>query len=306
MEAEHVMKLLRSLDSIDKDYRVFSDGDSVFIPLKEGSEGLPGIRAVDIEGKPSRVRSLPSGTHGAFDMIGHVAITKMRNRARAEQLAAWLMQRNGIIKSVYLDEGVTGEYRTRRLSLIAGEDRPETEYKENGCSFIMDVRLVYFSPRLATERMLVAKSVSDEEKILDMFAGLGPFSINIARIREAVITAVDSNPYAISYMKRSLAMNRLKGKITPILGDAGSEIKKMGMFNRIIMNLPHNAFQYLPVAIGHLSPGGVLNYYEILDQESLETRMEQFRDMGFQLISKRVVHGYSPRESMFSLWLKMP
>lgn len=299
------MKLLRGRDCVDSSHRVFSEGSDVFIPLKEDAAGLPGIREVDISGKPSHVRHLPSGTHGAFDMIGHVAITKIRNRKRAEQLAQWLMETNTTIKSVYLDEGVAGEYRTRKLSLIAGQDLPETEYRENGCSFILDVRLVYFSPRLATERMLVAKSVSSGEKILDMFAGIGPFSINIARIREAAVTAVDSNPHAVSYMKRSIARNRLNGTIDPVLGDSGTEINRMGQFSRIIMNLPHSAFSYVQVAKEHLAPGGILNYYEILDQDTLELRMEGFRDMGFKLVSKRVVHGYSPRESMYSLWLEL-
>ncbi len=290
---------------MDTSQRVFSDDTNVFIPLKPEAPGIPGLSEVDIPGRPSQARHLPSGTHGAFDLIGHVAITKIRNRNRAEQLAAWIMENNTTIKSVYLDEGITGEFRTRKLSLLAGQDLPETDYRENGCSFTLNVKLVYFSPRLATERMLVAKSVSSGENILDMFAGIGPFSINIARIREVSITAVDSNPYAASYLKRSVAMNRLKGTIIPVLGDSGSEVRRMGMFSRIIMNLPHSAFSYVQAAKEHLAPGGILNYYEILDNDTLEQRMESFRDLGFKMISKRVVHGYSPRESMYSLWLEL-
>lgn len=303
-DAQKVLQDLRRRKMVDNSLSVFSRYDSVLIPLVADAVFEWEYRTEEIEGQPARIKHLPANTHGAFDLIGHVAITKIRNQERASRLAQELMRTNRSIHTVYLDSGITGEYRTRNLTLLAGSDDSLTVYRENGINMIMDIKKVYFSPRLATERMLVAKAVSDGEEILDMFSGIGPFALNIAKYHRCHITAVDSNPDAIHYLGESAKMNRLVGNITPIYGDIALLIGDMGRFHRIIMNLPHDSFRYLSYAREHLIPGGILHYYEILDQFALEERMSLLRGQGFSLLSKRVVHGYSARESMYSLWLK--
>ncbi|MEM0157343.1 MAG: class I SAM-dependent methyltransferase family protein [Thermoplasmataceae archaeon] len=302
--AQNAIERARRLGIVDYNFSIQNDAEYVLIPLVNGAVSEAEYPTVKAPGRPAQKKYQPLGTHGAFDVIGHIAITKIRNRDRAVSLAEALISTNRSITTVYLDTGIQGEYRIRNLELLAGTDNPVAVYRENGVAMTMDVRKVYFSPRLATERMLVSKDARDGEEILDMFSGIGPFSMNIARWHNCTVHAIDSNPDAIFYMQRSIMMNRLIGRVIPHNADVENALSEMNKFNRIIMNLPHDSFRYLGVALEHLNHGGILHYYEILDVASLEERMEELRSRSLELLQKRVVHGYSSRESMFALWLR--
>ena len=85
-----------------------------------------------------------------------------------------------------------GEFRTRDLEIIAGDDKTETEYKESGCRFIVDVRKAFFSPRLSSERMRISELVNDGEVIVNMFGGIGMFSIIAAKRKNVPYTTLIS------------------------------------------------------------------------------------------------------------------
>ena len=302
--AQNAIQRARKLGIVDDSFSLQNDSEYVLIPLIAGAVPEMEYPVVKAQGRPSKRKYQPMDTHGAFDVIGHIAITKIRNRDKAESLAQSLIKANKSISTVYLDTGIQGEYRIRDLELLAGTDNPVALYRENGVAMTVDVRKVYFSPRLATERMLVSKDVMDGEEILDMFAGIGPFSLNIARWHSCTVHAVDSNPHAIFYMQQSIQLNRLAGIVIPHNADVEAALSELKGFHRIIMNLPHDSFRYLDIALKHLDQGGILHYYEILDIEKLEERMEELRSRNMDLLQKRVVHGYSSRESMFALWLR--
>ncbi len=299
-DAQVVIQDLRKRSLVDDQSQVQRDMDYVYIPLKESFKS-DSYEIIVMESIPSKTKHFPKLAGGAFDLIGDIAITKIREPERAISLANSLMETHPNIRSVYLDRGITGEFRLRDLGLLSGEAKTETMYRENGVQFKLDVSRVYFSPRLATERMLVSKEIREGEKIIDMFAGIGAFSLNIARVQKADITAIDSNPEAIRYMKESMALNRLLGIIHPVCGDASQKISELDDADRIIMNLPHESRKYLELAIGKLKDNGIIHYYEILDMEGIEERMEEFRDFGLTVLKKREVHGYSSTLTMYSL-----
>ena len=289
---------------IDRHYRTFNESGFVFVPVSGDFADFGGYSVVNVEGRASRSRFFHMTPHGAFDLIGTVAIIKIRNVVKARNMAERLLESQKTVSSVYLDDGISGPFRLRKLTLLTGEDNTLTRYKENDVTMILDVSKVYFSPRLATERMLVSKSVRDGEEIVDMFSGIGPFSINIARIHQCLVHAIDSNPDSIRFMKESISLNRLPGSIIPHEGDAAEIVPQLGKYDRIIMNLPRKANLYLELALSNLVIGGVVYYYEILDAAGVEQRMEEFRKLHLTLLKKRVVHGYSYSESMYSFWLE--
>ena len=304
-EAQALLQELRKGLWIDSGSQIQRDEDFVYIPIRE--DKLEEARThsswhiVGMEPVSSRAKHLPKLAGGAFDLIGEIAITKIRDPERAIALAQSLMETHPNIKSVYLDRGITGPFRLRDLKLLSGEAMTETQYRENGIIFRLDVSKVYFSPRLATERMFVSREVSAGEYVIDMFAGIGAFSLNIAKVQKAMVTAIDSNPDAIRYMKESMALNRLIGSIEPVCGDSAEVISGLNMADRIIMNLPHESHLYLRKALVKLKENGVLHYYEILDMAGIEERMEEFRDLGLNILKKREVHGYSSALTMYSL-----
>ena len=165
----------------------------------------------------------------------------------------------------------------------------------------MDVREVYFSPRLATERKRVMESVENGEKILDMFCGIGPFPIVIAKNKNVDITAVDINESAIHYLDENIRLNKLKGTIKTYCGDVREVSKSFKTkFDRIIMNLPGLAYTFLDVSINLIEDGGIINYYEFSDsyEQGINRIKEACDNAGkqFEIINTRKVKSTSPGE----------
>src|SRR5579872_3167032 len=133
----------------------------------------------------------------SFDVIGDIAIIKIPDalKNREDLIGEEILRNVKNVKTV-MKQGsdVSGEYRIRKVSLIAGDEKYETIYKESGISIRVDVRFVYFSPRLSTERLRLRELVQQGEHIFNMFAGVGTFSFVIAKTKECVVESVDKNP----------------------------------------------------------------------------------------------------------------
>ena len=297
-EAERVRRELLS-KGILADLKLKKDGDFVLIPVKEKVEGYQGC--VDDFPEKRRAERI-----GSFDLVGDVAILKYREGMNAGEIARKLVEEHKNIRRVALDMGVHGEERIRRVKILIGENLI-TIHREYGVLMKIDLQNVYFSPRLATERWRVVGEVKDGETVFDMFAGVGPFSLLIAKYRKVRIVACDINPRAIELLRENIRINRLDG-IEPVLGDA-REVAKRVKANRIIMNLPHSSFQFLPSALESAVEGAILHYYEILPREN--ERENEIIRLGSQygremkLLKKRKVHSYSPQMDMFSFTFKV-
>ena len=196
---------------------------------------------------------------------------------------------------------IKGTIRIRDLEFLSGTDDPVTIHKEHQSRLKLDVSKVYFSPRLATERKRVMQSVCDGEKILDMFCGIGPFPIVIAKNKDVDLTAVDINEVAIEYLKENIRLNKLKGTITPIAGDINEVGASLNCkFDRIIMNLPGLAYSFLDLAMDLIEDNGIINYYEFSD--SYEQGIERLKDAALkknkkvEILNCRKVKSTSPGE----------
>lgn len=209
----------------------------------------------------------------SFDIIGDIVIVEIPEelKSKKKEIGKATLEFTKR-KSVFMKKSaIHGTIRIRDLELIAGEDNAVTIHKEHGTRLKLNVKEVYFSPRLATERKRIADNVKDGEKILDMFCGIGPFPIVIAKNKNADITAVDINNDAIKYLDENIKLNKLKGAIMPLCGDIREVAKENFVnekFDRIIMNLPGLAFEFLDLAVDLITDKGVINYYEFSDSFS--------------------------------------
>jgi tRNA (guanine37-N1)-methyltransferase len=211
------------------------------------------------------------GFKPSYEVIGDIAVLTETIAEQKEQLAAHaLMNCHKNIKVVATRiSPVEGVFRTRKLRIIAGANRTETRHTENGCRYKLDLEKVYFNPRLAGERNRVAAQVArsgvDKEEIIDTFAGVGPFSIQIAkRAPQSHIRAIDINPEAIRYLRENIELNGIRN-IEAIEGDV-SEIYALfrNTADRIIMNLPKSAYLFLREALSMLKPrGGTIHFYDL-------------------------------------------
>ena len=241
----------------------------------------------------------------SFDIIGDVVIVEIPEdlEAHKKEIGQATLQFTKR-KTVYMKKSaVKGVTRVRELELIAGEDNPITIHKEHGTRLKLDVKNVYFSPRLATERKRVQEATNEGEEILDMFAGIGPFPIVIAHEKNVNITAVDINEYAIKYLNENIKLNKLapNAHITAICGDTNevalNELKGK-KFDRLIMNLPGLAPEFLDLAVSLCKDGGVIHYYEFSDGFSQGIERAQIacekQNKEVEILNTRKVKSSSP------------
>jgi len=162
--------------------------------------------------------------YNSYDIIGDIAIIRLTNSSEeyGKIIAATIMKVHKNIETVLAQTtSVHGDFRLRELKYVAGENKTTTVHKESGCLFLVDVEKCYFSPRLFHERLRVAKQVKHGEIVVNMFAGVGCFSIMIAvHSAAAKIYSVDINPMAIHCMQENVRLNRVYAKVIPTFGDA--------------------------------------------------------------------------------------
>jgi tRNA (guanine37-N1)-methyltransferase len=244
----------------------------------------------------------------SFDVIGDIAIIKIppelsgKESLIGEEL---LHKMKNVVTVLKQESDVKGEFRVREVSVIAGKEKFETIYRENGVLFKVDVRSVYFSPRLSTERVRIRSLVSENETILNMFAGVGTFSFIIAKSVPCTIHSVDLNPEAIRLAEASLLLNRkMKGKVLPILADASSySALHPGEFDRILMPLPERAKDFLPAAVSSAkAEGAVVHYYVHVPEDAfrnkswIEEHLEQLHlKRQFKILLWKRVREVGPR-----------
>jgi tRNA (guanine37-N1)-methyltransferase len=207
----------------------------------------------------------------SIDLVGDIAIIEIPPELDAYKhvIGEVALETHKNVRTVLAKKGaVSGTYRLREFSVVAGEPKTVTIHKEHGCQYYLDVAKVYFSPRLSYEHKRVASLVKQGETVVDLFAGVGPFAIQIAKARESVkVYAIDVNPDAVEFMKRSIRLNRVEGKVHPILGDAKQVVEERlaGTADRVIMNLPEKAMEFVEAACKALKPnGGIVHFYSFV------------------------------------------
>ena len=222
----------------------------------------------------------------AVDFVGDIGIVEITKELEPYKkvIGQALLKANKNVRTVFAKAGaVTGTYRLRDYTFVAGERKTTTVHREYGCRFYVDVAKTYFSPRLSFEHSRVASLVKDGEKIVDMFSGVGPFVVMIAKTHPNVkVYAVDVNPDAVSYLERNVRVNRVDGRVIPILGDARQIVngKLIGIADRVIMNLPEKAFEFVDIACRAIkSIGGIVHFYTFIKAPvSLEDATKSFTE----------------------------
>lgn len=325
-KGEEIRKALLEKGMLRKNLAIARDDDFVYIPIWDTKEKKVlefevierDFRELqkrsknykDIVEVPEDVRaSLPS----SFDVIGRVAIIKLPDELLIykQEIGEAILKANKSIETVVIDTGVEGEERVRRLEIVAGKMDTQTVYKEYGIELEMDPSKVYFSPRLATEHWRIAQMVEKDEVVLDMFCGVGPFSILIAKHRNPKkIYSLDVNEDAIRYLKRNIERNKISN-VTALHGDSKVLVPNLESADRIIMNLPFSAFEFLPIAFSNVKSNGMIHYYEVLDDEKKDDRFEEVvttakgQDIRIIKLGERTVHTYSPGSNLYCFDLKV-
>jgi tRNA (guanine37-N1)-methyltransferase len=253
---------------------------SVFIEKQPPPQTL--MQILESKLPPHLLASLPQ----ALDVIGDIAIVEIPPELKPQEplIGEAILKTHKNISTVLAKAGaISGTYRTRDFTLIAGENKTRTVHREFGCQYHVDVAKAYFSPRLSHEHERVASLVQDGETVVDLFAGVGPFSVLIAKRNPTVkVYAVDLNPDAVELLKVNVRVNRVENRVYPLLGDARrlAAAKLKGKADRVIMNLPETAIDFVDAACQAIKPqGGVLHFYAFIrSPDSTENLKQRFSE----------------------------
>ena len=299
---EKAIRLVRGLNLFNRELTVQQVEDFLCIPLireplpqevKEFKRSFPEfeisthrfsertkrpLKLVDVLEETLPHHLLASVPH-AIDFVGDITVIEIPPELEDHKktIGEAILKTHKRVDTVLAKSGaVEGIYRLREFEVIAGVKKTATIHKEHGCVYHVDLAKAYFSPRLSHEHNRVASQMKEGETVVDMFAGVGPFSILIAKKHEKVkVYAIDVNPDAVEFLKRNIAVNRVEKKVMPLLGDVRQVVRKqlIGVADRVIMNLPEKAIEYVDVACEAIKlEGGIMHYYEFTNAPApLET-----------------------------------
>jgi tRNA (guanine37-N1)-methyltransferase len=244
----------------------------------------------------------------AFDQIGDIIIVRIPDSLLSKKkiIGETLLEQVKTAKSVfYQSSSVEGDFRTRDLEILAGVDKTETEYKEFGCRFIVDVEKAFFSPRLSTERDRIAELVQDGEIVINMFGGVGMFSIIAAKRKKCTVYNIDINPIAAKLCEKNIELNKkLVGKVVSIHGDATKIIEEQfrDQGDRVLMLLPERSDEFLNSAILATKSNGIIHYYSHIhaDKKSQAAKLSEKHYLDItpiksKIINSKIVRAVGPR-----------
>lgn len=202
-----------------------------------------------------------------FDIVGNIAVIEIPDELKKKQkiIANAVLKLNPHIKTVLKKSGIHyGEYRRQKMVYLAGVKTKIAEHKESGIKMLVDVEKCYFSSRLGTERLRIAKQVKPDEEILVMFSGVAPYPLVFARnSRAKVVYGIEKNPVAHKLAEKNVVLNKFWEKIMLIRGDVKQVVPMMHKkFDRILMPMPKTAVEFLPVAFKAAKKGTVIHYYD--------------------------------------------
>ncbi|HLD59005.1 MAG TPA: class I SAM-dependent methyltransferase family protein [archaeon] len=210
-----------------------------------------------------------------FDALGNIAIIEIPKALEKKEklIAQALLQTNSSIKTVCKKLGAhKGKFRVEPVKIIAGEKNLLATYRESGCVFKIPLGKVFFSPRLATERMRIARQIKTGEVIGAFFAGVGPFPIVFAKNSEMEAAfAIELNPAAVKFMDENILLNKAEEKVFPVSGDVKKIVPKKfkNLFHRIVMPLPKGAESFLREAFLAAHPKGcIVHFYAFVPAEN--------------------------------------
>jgi tRNA wybutosine-synthesizing protein 2 len=228
-----------------------------------------------------------------YKKIGDILIVD--NNYLGEDFEALSRKHN--VKSIIKIDHIQGTKREPVYRILYGEET-ETVNKENGCLFKLDLSKVMWSKGNNNERLRIAKLVEDNETVIDMFAGIGYFSIPIGvHANASEVISIEINPNSYHYLCENIKLNKLSN-ITPVLGDCMVETPKYKA-DRIIMGYVKTTHHYLSVAINSLNKGGILHYHETVPEKLMETRpieriVSQANGRDVELLKINKIKKYAP------------
>lgn len=308
---------LRAEDVYDDGRSIYECGnETVAIPVIEPPQETAVLEVIEEAGE-RRLRTLEDHLRevgwseeeidtapGSWAVIGSVILVEAADSPRPAELGEALLAMHGSADTVLAREGISGRHREPDFTVIAGEGDTETVHQEHGTTYALDLSEVMFSPGNKAERARMGDIVEADERVLDMFAGIGYFTLPMAR-GGAHVTAVEHNPASFAYLVENVVRNSVEEQVETYRADCRDVVssgKSNGNgfeFDRVVMGY-YDAFEYLNSAMAAVAPGGTIHMHEATPEQLAYDRpvgrlreAAKAADREAKILDTRTVKGYS-------------
>jgi len=237
---------------------------------------------------PSDVtQSLPD----KWEKIGDVIIVKLpaelrKYRKRIGEQYGKILQCKTVLNDV---GGISGIYREPNVEIIYGGKETETVHKENGIYFKLDPQKIMFSSGNMDERKRMATISNKNETVVDLFAGIGYFTLPMAvHGKPKKIIACEINPVSYEYLRQNIVLNNVTSIVEPLLGDS-REVAPNDVADRVIMGYIEKTYTFLPTAINCLkNHTGIIHYHDVFPNGLIPEKPMGFVEAAAERHNKKV------------------
>jgi tRNA wybutosine-synthesizing protein 2 len=292
---------------------VEAGGETVAVPVTEPPVETEVLEVARRAGEP-RLRTLKDHLRergwseddveqapGSWAVVGSVILVDLGDLSAEEagEVGEALLAMHGAADTVLARGGVEGEHREPDVTVIAGEGDTETVHREHGTEYALDLAEVMFSPGNKAERARMGEVTAGDERVLDSFAGVGYFTLPMARAG-ARVTAIERNPAAFQYLLENAMRNGVTDRVEAYRGDCRDVVPALeGGFDRAVMGY-YEAHEYLDTVLPALASGATLHMHEATPEALVPDRpvgrledAAERADREVEVLEVRDVKGYS-------------
>lgn len=297
-QAEKVKEMLKARNLINTDYLAVKEFGCIYFPVLKKAN-IPHAKIINTGFSfPEKPRALTVGEllkgklsskelsllPRSQEIVGKILILEIPGKLKEKEklIAQAYLQQNKNIETVVKKADIhEGEFRLRKVKILAGKQTKETFHHENGIQLKLDLEKTYFSARLSNERLRIARQVKKGEEILVMFSGAAPYPLVLAKHSPAKkIYGIEINPLAHQYALENVALNGFNGRIIIYEGDVRWIIPELKQkFDRIVMPLPKTGELFLDVALKKARPKGIIHLYDFAREEEIAQRAGELREL---------------------------
>ena len=233
-----------------------------------------------------------------YELVGDILLLSLPAplHARRHDIAEAYREALGVA-SVMGKERVAGEFRQPGHELLCG-DRTTTVHRENGISYEIDLSELMFSAGTIAARIRMG-SYPDAGLTLDMFAGIGYFTLPMARHAGAHVIALEKNPVSYRYLCRNIARNRVSHLVEARNIDCrdydGPPV------SRIVMGYVQTTNEFLGAALSFADDTCLVHYHQTVPAHAVEDTLSRELSQAahgagraLDVLGVRVIKKYSP------------
>lgn len=216
---------------------------------------------------------LPDG----YEIIGNIAIISVPASLEAyfkDITKALLSRRPSLVTILNKISTIQGKERIAHYDPIFGKETI-TEVREFGFRYQLNVREVYFSTKMASERRRIHELINKRDTVFVPFAGVGPYAIPAAT-RGAEVYAIEISHHACAWMARNAIVNGASSNLHIIRGDALQAAYYLNKdFSRIIIPTPYGVLKSPDFFLDRLIQGGTAHWITFCNKAQINEYIEE-------------------------------